>query len=567
MAIDPVLLQNTLRRCFGLERLRPLQQAVVESVLRGRPTLAVLPTGAGKSLCYQLPAVLLPGTAVVISPLVALMRDQVEALRRRGVAAGHVNSQQTERERQQVEQAVAEGRLSLLYAAPERFRSGAFLRLLSGVRLSLVAVDEAHCVAEWGHAFRPDYERLGEVLAELSPTRLLALTATAGPAVRAEILRSLRMSRAHVEVAAIDRPNIHLAVRRATREADRRQAMLAALRQPGQSIVYAPTRQRVERLTAMLAQAGLEVAGYHAGMSAAQRQAAQDRFASGRLPVVVATSAFGLGVDLPAIRRVVHAGLPRSLEAYYQEVGRAGRDGEAAEALLLHAPSDLFVQRHLLAACSPGEGSVQAAWSLLQGRVEPLSPDELTRRWPAQLPAVERSGALAFLEGAGLAMRAPAVRGVRVWLTAAVTTHQAFGLEQLLKAAATGEARLELSLVGAWLGCEGPAAVFLALRGLQRAGVLGFEETLLPGGLAPAPGARLSAPLLSRLRHRRLRDQRRLEQTVRYAHAKVCRRRTLLLALGESSPLPACSGCDRCDQPRGAAASEREPDEGPMSDP
>ncbi len=333
---DPL---EVLRRVFGFEAFRGHQRAVIDAVTAGEDALVLMPTGAGKSLCYQVPAIVRPGVAVVVSPLIALMQDQVAALAQNGIRAAALNSTLHGRDRAVVERAMREGRLDLVYVSPERFAAPGFLEFLEQTPLALFAIDEAHCVSQWGHDFRPDYRRLA-VLAERFPgVPRLALTATADEATRTDIARELRLERARRFVSGFDRPNIRYSVR--LRGQGKRQLLDFVRDRRGQAgIVYCMTRARVESVAASLHEAGIPALAYHAGMEAPARAAAQARFVAADDAVMVATIAFGMGIDKPDVRFVAHFDLPKSLEAYYQETGRAGRDGLPAEAWMLYSLAD-----------------------------------------------------------------------------------------------------------------------------------------------------------------------------------------------------------------------------------
>jgi ATP-dependent DNA helicase RecQ len=333
-----------LKATFGFDAFRGRQADVLDRVLAGRGTLAVMPTGAGKSLCYQLPAVALPGTVVVISPLIALMHDQLRSAEAAGIRAATLTS--ADSNRAETVQRLLAGDLDLLYAAPERASQPHFAELLRDVRVSLFAIDEAHCVSEWGHDFRPDYRGLRPLLDRFCDTPRLALTATADPATRTDILTQLGLPDDGLVIAGFDRPNIRYAV---TNAANKGSAIAAAMRKwPGAGIVYATTRDRAEKLAALLAKTGRRTAFYHAGMSPAERAAAQAAFVASEDMVIVATVAFGMGIDKPDVRFVAHAGIPKSIEAYYQESGRAGRDGDPAVAHLFWSPGDFAIARDRL---------------------------------------------------------------------------------------------------------------------------------------------------------------------------------------------------------------------------
>ena len=355
--------RKRLRETFGYPDFRGGQARVLEALGR-RDVLAVMPTGAGKSLCYVLPA-LEVGRTVVVSPLIALMQDQVEGLEAAGVRATFINSNLNRAEQNRRYLDFVQGRLALLYVAPERFQNPRFTAGLRAAGVNLLAIDEAHCISEWGHDFRPDYLQLGAIRERLGTPRTLALTATANPQVRRDIAQRLGIARRAEEVVTtVDRPNLTLAVERIDGVQDRVEWVVryARAREGLAGIVYARSRRAVEEIAATLRAAGVRAEAYHAGMQRDLRAAVQRRFTVGDTPVIVATNAFGMGIDKPDVRYVVHVNMPGRLEAYVQEAGRAGRDGDPSECTLLYARSDRNFQQRFIDAAHPTDQQVRASW-------------------------------------------------------------------------------------------------------------------------------------------------------------------------------------------------------------
>jgi ATP-dependent DNA helicase RecQ len=324
--------QSALERYFNFSRFREGQTEVIRAILSGFDVIVVMPTGGGKSLCYQLPALLMPGTTLVISPLIALMKDQVDALTAKDIAATFINSSISIEEQRARLRAMQQGKYRLVYIAPERFRNARFVEALRSVEVSLFAVDEAHCISQWGHDFRPDYLRLKDAIAQLGQhgqrPQLIALTATATPAVRDDIAKQLALHKPASFIAGFDRHNLTLRVVQCKKESERlNRAAQIAEQAGGAGIVYAATRKTVEEVAVHLQSRGLKAMAYHAGLADRTRARIQERFMAGELQAIVATNAFGMGIDKHNLRFVTHYNAPGSIEAYYQEVGRAGRDG------------------------------------------------------------------------------------------------------------------------------------------------------------------------------------------------------------------------------------------------
>jgi ATP-dependent DNA helicase RecQ len=338
---------ETLSRIFGYKDFRPYQQEIIATLIAGQDLFVLMPTGGGKSLCYQVPALHRPGVAIVVSPLISLMKDQVDALLANGVRAAYYNSSLKAEEARQTLARLHDNRLDLLYVAPERLMNDAFIERLRGIEIALFAIDEAHCVSQWGHDFRPEYRQLGRLRTLLPGPPIIALTATAEPHTQVDILKGLGLTGARTFVTGFDRPNIRYTVVDKVKPVAQLRDFLAA--RPGEAgIVYALSRKRVEAITKDLNKAGIAAAAYHAGLADTERQEAQNGFQQDDIQVVVATVAFGMGIDKSNVRFVVHYDLPKNIESYYQETGRAGRDGLPAEALLLFGYGDIVIARGLI---------------------------------------------------------------------------------------------------------------------------------------------------------------------------------------------------------------------------
>ncbi len=410
------VLDRALADVFGFGELRPGQAQIIAQILDGEPVVAVMPTGAGKSLCYQLPAVVLGqrgGTTLVVSPLIALMKDQVDALTARGVSAVALTSAQSPEQQRDTLEGLRAGVFTLVYIAPERLRSPRFVDALMsmGDRLALLAIDEAHCISEWGHDFRPDYRRLGELVRKLRPPRVAAFTATATPEVRADIAAQLDMTSPRIHVRGFDRPNLSYTVERVrgVEEKSDRLTELVRKRDGGVALIYAATRKNAEKYGEVLQRAGMRARVYHAGLDDRSRDDAQDVFMAGKLDAIVATNAFGMGIDKGDIRVVVHADIPRSPEAYYQECGRGGRDGRATRCTLLFGAGDVRLQEFLIDASYPGTEVLRAMWRLLKEQPELGAGDNLDERLGKLLPGTPHASSvgtgLRMLERHGLAVQ------------------------------------------------------------------------------------------------------------------------------------------------------------------
>ncbi len=377
-------LNNILKKHFKHSQFRKGQEEIILSIIENKDTLAVMPTGGGKSLCYQLPAVMLEGTAIVISPLIALMKDQVDALNRMNIPATFINSSIELAEMQERVAKSITGEYKLLYIAPERLESDFFMRILKEMKISFLAIDEAHCISEWGHDFRPAYMNIKKAL-QLRPIRpIAAFTATAGPEVQEDIIKSLELKGINRFIKGFDRPNLIYNTIESTNKIEKIVEILKKSKN-GSSIIYCGSRKRVEEYTFQLNKLGFSVLGYHAGMETEKRKSVQDSFISDKIKIIVATNAFGMGIDKPDVRNVIHCDLTGSLEAYYQEAGRAGRDGEPSQCTLIHNSSDIELQEYFISMTHPEIDDMQKLYAALHYYSDKfnqvnLSPTEIAEK-------------------------------------------------------------------------------------------------------------------------------------------------------------------------------------------
>jgi ATP-dependent DNA helicase RecQ len=573
----------TLERCFGYPDFRRPQQPAIEAVLAGRDALIVLPTGGGKSLCYQVPALMRDGLTVVVSPLISLMKDQVDALERRGLPAAFINSTLGASAVADRLARAERGELRLLYLAPERMDAGRTLERLHACRVSLLAVDEAHCISEWGHDFRPSYRRIGRLRHGLGDPQTVALTATATPSVREDITRQLLLRDPVVVVGGFDRTNLTYHVVPTRTQAAKDTAAIAAIREhPGPSIVYAPTRKAVERVAHTLARARIGAVAYHAGLDEAHRRRAQDAFMGEAARVIVATSAFGMGIDKPDVRLVVHHAMPGTLEAYYQEAGRAGRDGKPSVCVLLHAYPDRFTHEYFIDGAHPDRPAVERVWRALRDLADPsglaaIEAGALAGRLTRQVNERHVEAALRVLARAGcLAVEPPSparvfvtLRATPARIAAELTEARTFEREVLRALWRAVGPRLQdgasIDLDGLPPGLGGALQLLPVLERLEAEQ---FVTVGRGGGGFRLDPRRIVDPRLpvdwEQLARRRAVDMDRLDAMQQYAQTRGCRRAFVLRYFGDPDVRPSCGACDRClgivpDAARRASRSRRSP--------
>ena len=578
------VLEQALRERFGLEQFRPGQREVIEHVVEGRDVLCVMPTGGGKSLCYQLPAVMRPGITLVVSPLIALMKDQVDALLQRGIRATLINSTLDPAEQRARIMDVEAGRYDLVYVAPERFRSGRFVEMMARVKPILLAVDEAHCISEWGHDFRPDYARIGLARKKLGSPPCIALTATATDLVRRDIADQLDLKNPAMFVTGFDRPNLIYAVAEARREADKLAALERVLETtPGSVIVYASSRARCESVAEHV-QRGLrrDAVVYHAGMTREERTGSQERFMAGKADVVVATNAFGMGVDKSDIRAVVHYNIPGTLEAYYQEAGRAGRDGLPAQCVLLYAPGDRILQERFIENEYPPPDVVYQVYDVLRKiQADPieLTQNEIKAEAGIDLAESAVGTALKLLEGAGLIERflpRENMAIVRINVTpegddptaamslvgrlgpqAHVQRTVLIGLEGLVNRRYSEPVYFHPDEFAAALGLDRPA-LSRAIRALTSELPIDYVPPFRGNATRVLDRDRKPRDLgidFKTLNERKAHEYDKLERMIKYAQSTSCRRSYILGYFGDvRAEAVRCGRCDNCGATGGAAA-------------
>jgi ATP-dependent DNA helicase RecQ len=554
--------KEALRRYFGFEAWREGQAEIIEAALQKRDVVVVMPTAGGKSLCYQLPAMIIDGVTLVISPLIALMKDQVDQLSWRGIPSTFINSSLSYSEIAERLGAMRSGLYKLVYVAPERFRSRAFTSAIAQTKIGLLAVDEAHCISLWGHDFRPDYLKLGEVAQMLGRPQIMALTATATPQVRSDIIALLELRDPSVFVAGFDRPNLSFSVVHTKTEREKFDLLGDIIsRSTGVGIIYAATRKCVERIAARLKVAGHSVEAYHGRMEEGERTRAQDLFMSGALRAIVATNAFGMGIDKPDIRFVVHFHMPGSIEAYYQEIGRAGRDGLPADCVLFFNYADTHTQQFFIEGSHPSAELIYQVYNFIASvgleRIQ-MSVGELASHLGAK-NEVAVASALAALEKAGHIERgrtgnSTALAWLKMELDEALEAMPGSSIEaELLRDLIFNRnlndreaTELDLNAISSWIGLS-LSSLNRTMERLASLGIISYRRIYHGRGiklLDEVPG-QLRVDFAA-IEARAAAERWKLRRMIDYCYWRDCLRAFILDYFGDSKRLSRCGNCSNC---------------------
>ena len=568
---------------FGLQTFRRGQKEVIEHIISGKDCLCVMPTGGGKSLCYQLPSLVRPGMTIVVSPLIALMKDQVDGLERRGISATLINSSLSLQEQSERLDQVASGKFSMVYVAPERLRNPRFLDAIRATPVQLLAIDEAHCISEWGHDFRPDYHRLGKFREALGNVQTIALTATATPRVRTDILDSLQLQTARTFITGFARDNLYFGSAFCMSDRDKDKHLSDFLTGRDESgIIYVATRKRCEALVEQLGkELKLAVGAYHAGLLPEQRKLVQEKFMAGELKAIVATNAFGMGIDKSDLRYVIHYNMPGTLEAYYQEAGRAGRDGLLSQCVLLFSPQDRYIQEFFIENANPSKELLRGVYNFLASCPEDpieLTAEEIKEQIPQSATSEAVNSALQIISRTGVLERLEVASGLAMFrLTNRMNT-----FVDLLPRDAT-QRRHVLRTVEKAIGDRRDEAVYIHPRWLSEQ--LGMDREQMVRHLrelCKLEDFEYVPPFRGRAIHfrrkdvhfddlkidhatldaRRKADYEKLDQMVGYARTKACRQKTILLYFGDTTASD-CKICDRCQGRSGWPKLPKQPARAP----
>ena len=568
---------------FGLQTFRRGQKEVIEHIISGKDCLCVMPTGGGKSLCYQLPSLVRPGMTIVVSPLIALMKDQVDGLERRGISATLINSSLSLQEQSERLDQVASGKFSMVYVAPERLRNPRFLDAIRATPVQLLAIDEAHCISEWGHDFRPDYHRLGKFREALGNVQTIALTATATPRVRTDILDSLQLQTARTFITGFARDNLYFGSAFCMSDRDKDKHLSDFLTGRDESgIIYVATRKRCEALVEQLGkELKLAVGAYHAGLLPEQRKLVQEKFMAGELKAIVATNAFGMGIDKSDLRYVIHYNMPGTLEAYYQEAGRAGRDGHLSQCVLLFSPQDRYIQEFFIENANPSKELLRGVYNFLASCPEDpieLTAEEIKEQIPQSATSEAVNSALQIISRTGVLERLEVASGLAMFRL----TNRMKTFVDLLPRDATQRRHVRRTVEKA-IGDRRDEAVYIHPRWLSEQ--LGMDREQMVRHLrelCKLEDFEYVPPFRGRAIHfrrkdvhfddlkidhatldaRRKADYEKLDQMVGYARTKACRQKTILLYFGDTTASD-CKICDRCQGRSGWPKLPKQPARAP----
>lgn len=555
-------LLELLKSHYNYDQFRPGQREVIESVISGRDTVAIMPTGGGKSLCFQLPALHFEGITIVISPLIALMKDQVDSLTEARIPATFINSSISGSDLDERIEGVRSGRYKLLYVAPERFNNQEFIDLLGQVRVSLFAIDEAHCISEWGHDFRPSYLRIKDVRKALNNPLTVALTATATPHVRTDIINQLNLADPQVFVSGFDRPNIFFSARVGGKQEKLWELLKFVKSQRGSGIVYAGTRAAADEIAGILQAHDIPTINYHAGLDAEDRSTIQDAFMNGEYRVIVATNAFGMGIDKSDIRFVVHYTLPGTMEAYYQEAGRAGRDGKPSICMLLYNPADRYLREFFITGDNPPRHVIEEVYQILLNQKEQpilLTYSEIAEQLSVEVPEMAVGTALNILERHGYISTANENEKAATIRLIVGDAHERLGSRASTKKLvlqhfidAYGDALSEgvqFSLDKEAEAVDAKKDSFVrALRALKKEGLIEYQPPFRGKEIYVDQVAdpRTLAIDFRALEAKLNADMEKLNTMEGYAYTQECRRAYILNYFGEGHHANFCGNCDNC---------------------
>ncbi|MDY7030599.1 MAG: RecQ family ATP-dependent DNA helicase [Thermodesulfobacteriota bacterium] len=556
---------QVLKERFGFSRFRPLQEEVIDELLQGNDCLVVMPTGMGKSLCYQLPSLILDGVALVVSPLIALMKDQVDSLMEKGIPCTFINSSIDAQEQKRRLQQLAGNQFRLVYVAPERFRNRSFMRSLESINISLFAVDEAHCISQWGHDFRPDYMLLSRFIQFLNTPPVIALTATATQEIRDDIIEQLKLSNPISFVGGFDRKNLFYSVIETSTDADKHQAIRDLVKEENlPAIIYCGTRSQTDDVAQLLRESfQFKVASYHAGLDDEVRKEIQDKFMGGHLDLISATNAFGMGVDKEDVRMIIHFNITRSMEAYYQEVGRAGRDGLPAQCVLFFCFADRYLQEYFIEGDNPSHEIIEEVYGLLkaqEGEIKYLSYNELIQLTSRKISQMAFYSSLKILERFGLIERIPLSKNTatvllmmkpeEAWDRIGDRAKKRRNLFRILledygmEFNEDIEIRLEELCFRHQLDMENIKRV---LHDLKDAHIIDYIPPSRGRGIRildmDGKDGRID---YSQLLTKKRRDKRKLDKMMEYAQTPSCRRNFILSYFGDASLKENCRSCDSC---------------------